>query len=111
MPEPKKEPSPGPYHVGHEAAFSIGFLEIGNVKGRRIATLDARDYRQNIPQLYADANLFAASWDLLQSLKESTEAMKRMDRKILELTGQPFECEKGEVLRAEQAILKAGGPS
>lgn len=46
---------------------------------------------------------------LVGALKESLEAMERMDALLLKLTNSPKDCEKGEIERARQALSSAKG--
>lgn len=41
-----------------------------------------------------------------EALEESVNAMRRMDRKLLELTNSPLECEKGEIARSESILAR-----
>lgn len=60
-------------------------------------------------EMEANARLIAAAPELLENLKNAVNAMRRMDRKLLEITNSPFECEKGEIVDALKAIAKAEG--
>jgi len=44
---------------------------------------------------------------LLENLKACLKRLRELDRKLLETNKMPFECELGEVTRAEKAIAQA----
>lgn len=56
--------SKGPFHVGTQTT-NLGYLEIGDARARRIATIDIRDYRGHSEQFWANAALFSVADELL----------------------------------------------
>lgn len=71
----KPKISDGPFHVGMQT-LHLGYVEIGDKHARRIAMVDSRDYTGRMEELFANANLFAASWGMLDVLKGTLKVLK-----------------------------------
>ncbi len=44
--------------------------------------------------------------ELIETIRELTTTVERLDRQLLTVTGSPYECEKGEVTRAKELLAR-----
>lgn len=106
LPKILKQITPLPYHwVGTKRSPNLPCYLRGAGLECVGASLDGfTDNKANAAYLVHAANVLPG---LVEALRESIAAMERMDSLLLKLTGSPKECDKGEIVRARQAISLA----